>query len=218
MTKEFPIASPRLVAIVGGSGAGKSWLAAELQSKLGKEALRLSQDDFYRDLSHLSPARRARVNFNHPRAVDWLAFGRVLAQCKAGWTMEVPRYDFNTHTRASCFKRWKPRPFVLVEGLWLLRRPTLRRLFALRVFVECPYDLRLCRRIRRDQAERGRTERSVRRQFAGQVAPMHERFVAPQARWADVVLRSPVNRKEIEQLVQRIRGLLAPPLLIPGIL
>src|SRR5512140_3253218 len=91
---------PLLVAIVGGSGSGKTWLARRLQRRLAPEAARVSLDDFYRDRSRLSPARRARLNFDHPRSIDWAEFERVLGRLSAGRSARVPRYDFRTHCRA----------------------------------------------------------------------------------------------------------------------
>src|ERR1043165_4477758 len=92
---------PLLVAIVGGSGSGKSRLADELQTALGKSAGRLSLDDFYRDRSHLSAARRATINFDNPKAIDWISFEHVLANCLCRRKTRIPRYDFSTHCRRS---------------------------------------------------------------------------------------------------------------------
>jgi uridine kinase len=197
----------RLIAIAGGSGAGKTWLAARLQEVLGKEALRLSQDDFYKDLSHLSPGRRALVNFDHPRSLDWERLREVLAACLAGEEVEVPRYDFATHTRRAEPARYRPRRIILVEGLWLLQRVEIRRLFHLRIFVECPEIMRFDRRVQRDLAERGRTRHSVERSFYQRVRPMHERYVRPQARWADLVLGSPPAAAEVAAVAGRIEQL-----------
>lgn len=199
---------PRLVAIVGGSGTGKSWLAAQLQARLGKDATSLRLDDFYHDRSGLPLNRRGRVNFDHPRAMDWAAFEHVLTKCKAGLPVQMPRYDYQRHTRSAQLHWWRPRRLILVEGLWLLRRPSLRRLFALRVFMECSPQVQLKRRIERDVLERGRSEASVREQFWGRVLPMQERYVQPQARWADLVVKSPLAGRELESLAGRIRQLL----------
>src|SRR5439155_9499390 len=124
--------SPFLVAIVGGSGSGKTWLAEKLQAALAGKAARLSLDDFYRDRSHVAPARRAKINFDNPGAIDWAGFERVLRECAAGKAASLPCYDFKTHCRLRTSKRLPPRPVILVDGLWLLRRPSLRRLFGLR--------------------------------------------------------------------------------------
>ena len=201
--------SPRLVALVGGSGAGKSWLADRLQRALGSDAGRLSLDDFYYDRSHLPPKRRANVNFDHPRAIDWRSVERALEDCRSGRTIRLPRYEFVSHSRGPKPELWRPKPLILMEGLWLLRRPAVRRLFDLRIFVESPARLRFRRRLARDVAERGRSPAAVRRQFFQTVAPMHVRFVAPQARWADIRLRRPPDENEVRQLAARLRALLA---------
>jgi uridine kinase len=201
---------PKLVALVGGSGAGKSWLSHRLQEALEFPVTRLSLDDFYLDQSHLAPRLRERVNFDHPRVIDWRLAETVLRGCRAGRSVYVPRYSFVTHTRRQSFKMVTPRPIILVDGLWLLRRPRVRRLFDLRIFLYCPARLRLDRRLARDVANRGRDTRSVRRQFQKTVAPMHKRFVTPQARWADVVLRQTPGQREVEDLAAVICKMVYP--------
>jgi uridine kinase len=197
-----------LVAVAGGSGAGKTWLVERLQESLNGHAMRLSLDDFYHDRSHLPPARRARINFDHPRAIDWPAVEQTLKDFRAGRLAQVPQYDFTTHTRRPGGVELYPASIVLVDGLWLLHRPSLRGLFDLKIFVDCPISLRLQRRVRRDAAERGRSCSSTRKQFFETVAPMHDRYVAPQERWADIVLTQPMNDSALRRLTERLRGLL----------
>src|SRR5688572_27454107 len=110
---------PQLIGIAGGSCAGKSWLAARLQEQLGKIAGRLSLDDFYRDRSHLPPGRRARINFDHPRAIDWERVEGVLTELCAGRAASIPRYNYETHGRFAEETILAPAPLVLFEGLWL---------------------------------------------------------------------------------------------------
>lgn len=198
-------ALPFLVAIVGGSGSGKTWLADLLKKEFGAKAGRLSLDDFYRDRSHLPPGRRARINFDHPRAIDWQLLERTLQALAAGKPAEVPQYDFATHCRSSIAKTLRPRRIIIVDGLWLLHRASVRSLFSLSVFIECPAEVRLLRRIERDGVSRGRTEASVRAQFAEAVEPMNQRFVKPQSRRASLVLSSPCELTAIRKLVERIR-------------
>lgn len=202
---------PRLVAIVGNSGSGKSWLAGQMQRRLGKDALVLSLDDFYRDRSHLSPARRALVNYDHPRAVDWAALEEVLRQCRAGRPFASPRYDFARHARHSSWARKRPKPLVIVEGLWLLRRPCIRRFFSWRIFIDCPRALSLRRRVERDHQERGRSKAAVRARFCQRVAPMSRRYVQPQKRWADVVMKAPLSPEAVDGLVACLRQLSPQP-------
>jgi len=194
-----------LIAIVGGSGAGKTWLADRLQQALGPEACRLSLDNFYRDRSHLPLARREQINFDHPRAIDWPCLERVLKDCRVGRATHLPHYDFTSHTRLRTDPSWRPKPLIIADGLWLLRRPAVRRLFDLRIFLDCPAELRLRRRLTRDARERGRSRASVRRQFQATVTPMHERYVAPQAGRADLVLKQPLQEAEVRQLADGLR-------------
>jgi uridine kinase len=200
-----------LVAIVGGSGAGKTWLADRLEAALAPRVSRLSLDDFYRDLFHLSMARRARVNFDHPRAIDWPYLEQLLRDSLAGRPARMPCYDFATHTRRSGTRPWRPKTVVLCDGLWLLRRPSVRRLFRYKIFVDAPEPVRLRRRLQRDVQERGRSRASVINQFWKDVAPMHARFVAGQTRWADAVLRSPMSAAAVDQLAATLRALVMKP-------
>jgi uridine kinase len=197
----------KLIAIVGGSGAGKTWLADRLQQACGAAAGRLSLDDFYRDRSHLSPVRRAAINFDHPRAIDWPLVLQALRACREGRLARLPRYSFTTHTRLHQQEEWLPSSLVLMDGLWLFCRPTVRELFDLRIFLACATQLRLERRLARDVAERGRSAEAVREQFWKTVAPMHDQFVAPQARWADVILTEPPSEEEVQRLVDLVQHL-----------
>lgn len=197
-----------LIAIVGGSGAGKSWLTQRLGEILGEQAGALSLDNFYRDRSHLSPARRSRLNFDTPSAIDWLQAERTLRDCQAGRTTVVPRYDFATHRRLPGTTPWRPRRLVLVDGLSLLVRAPVRNLFALKIYLDCPPQLRLRRRLTRDVAERGRSAESVRAQFRATVAPMHERHVEPQRGWADLVLTQPFRKADLLALGDHLWSLL----------
>jgi len=196
---------PLLVAIVGGSGSGKSWLTEKLKAALAPNAGQLSLDDFYRDRSYLSPAQRARINFDHPAAIDWQSFEGVL-DCVLHWhKTEVPSYDFKTHCRLPRSRVLKPKPIMLVEGLWLLRSPHIRKLFGFRIFLDIPMQLRLRRRLNRDVADRGRSTKSVQDQFRKTVKPMHRKFVLPQIQWSDVVLKGKRSGRDIAKLTALLR-------------
>jgi uridine kinase len=201
-------AKPALVAIVGGSGSGKTWLTQKLEQALAPHAARLCLDDFYLDRSHLSTARRARLNFDHPRAIDWLSLDRVLKRALSGRVSRVPCYDFKTHCRLEREKALAPKPIILMEGLWLLRRPAIRRLFSLSIFLECAASTRLRRRIDRDLVSRGRSRFSIERQFRKSVQPMHARYVAPQACLADLVFKGDCNRRQVQGMVKHLKGFL----------
>lgn len=198
---------PLLVAIAGGSGSGKTWLADQLERILSPNVVRVSLDSFYLDRSHLSPARRARLNFDHPRAIDWVRLEAAVRALLENRAAEIPIYDFKTHARLARTAKLRPHPIVLLEGLWPLQRRSIRRLVSLGVFLHCPSRVRLSRRIARDQAARGRTRESIVQQFRDSVEPMHIRFVDPQAHRAHLVLRKPCGEREIRDLASRIRAL-----------
>ena len=198
-------ASPLLVAIVGGSGAGKSWLAKKLQTALAPDAVHLSLDDFYHDRSHLHPEQRAKLNFDNPRAIDWVIVQKTLNDLRNGQDTRLPRYNFKTHSRSEEENTLSPKPVVIMDGLWLLRRSSVRSAFGLKIFIECPARTRRNRRLTRDLRSRGRTRTSILDQLRKTVEPMYERFVAPQQRWADITLRHDVSEREVRRLAQELR-------------
>ena len=200
--------SNHLVAIVGGSGSGKGWLAERLGRLLGEQACHLSLDSFYRDRSHLAHRLRGRLNFDTPGAIDWTGAEQALRDCQAGRDTRVPRYDFTTHSRMDADVPLQPRPLVLVDGHLLLVRAAVRRLFDLKIYLDCPPGVRLRRRMNRDVVERGRSSAEARRQFRSTVAPMHARYVESQQRWADVVLSHPFRKPDILALADRLWVLL----------
>ena len=195
---------PLLVAIVGGSGSGKTWLADKLQAALGKKAGRLSLDDFYRDRSHLSPARRERINFDNPAAIDWHAFKHVLNLFLDWQEVKAPRYDFQTHSRLRRRRSLKPKRIVLVDGLWLLRSPGIRKFFGFSIFLDVPMRMRLRRRLARDVNGRGRSRKSVQEQFRRTVEPMHRKFVMPQIRLATHVHKGSWSKRDVEKFARLV--------------
>jgi uridine kinase len=194
----------RLIAITGGSGAGKGWLVERLCALFGGQACHLQLDDFYRDLSHLPPHRRSRVNFDLPRAIDWESAKRVLRACRAGRAARVPHYDFATYCRLPSPASWRPRPIVFVDGLWLLRSPGVRAFFDLKIFLATPARVRRSRRLARDVAERGYTVAAVEDRLRTTVMPLHNRYVEPQRKWADIVLAQPFQEAEVFRLADRL--------------
>lgn len=197
--------SPLLVAIVGGSGAGKSWLAKRLQAALDPDAVHFSLDDFYHDRSHLDPERRAEMNFDNPRAIDWLTVEKALNDLRNGRQTLLPRYNFKTHCRSAEVNTLVPKPVVIMDGLWLLRRSSVRSVFGLKIFIECPARTRRSRRLTRDLRSRGRTRASVLDQLRKTVEPMYDRFVAPQRKWADIRLRHDISEREVRRLAHELR-------------
>jgi len=203
------MSAPVHVAVVGGSGSGKTWLAEKLAAALAPRAARISLDDFYNDLSPLPIAARDKVNFDDPAAIDWEKFRAVIGAMRVGEAMELPAYDFATHTRKPESQTLLPPPLVIWDGLWLLHEDWLRKQFALTIFVDCGADERFRRRAERDRRERGRSFESVHCQFFEHVQPMHARFVEPQRQRAAQILDSPINPAALDGLVQKLLHLQA---------
>ncbi len=177
-----------VLGLAGGSGAGKTTLVDGLSSRLGGDVSVLWFDEYYHDLAHLPPERRAVANFDHPDSLDEALLIDHLDGLLAGRPVDVPVYDFATHTRTGRTRRVEPQPVVVVDGILVLAVPDVRSRLDLAVFVDAPAEVRLARRMDRDVRERGRTMASVRAQFEATVAPMHEAFVDPSAENADLRL------------------------------
>lgn len=160
----------------------------KLLDRLGSDGSHFTIDWYYRDLAHLTAAERAAVNFDHPDSLEAELFAEHLSALAAGQTIEAPVYDFATHTRTAVTHRVESRPYVVTEGIHLLGLAPVRALCTHAVFIDVPPEIRLARRVKRDIAERGRTEESVRDQWATTVAPMHDRFVQPSMATADRVV------------------------------
>lgn len=179
-----------LVAVCGGSCSGKSTLATRMLRLLGPEtATMLAFDSYYRDQASLTPEERAVVNYDHPDSLDVELFSEHLSLLADGQAIDCPVYDFATHTRVAETRRIEPAPVVVVDGILILADDRLVPQFDMRIFRQCPEEVRLDRRIERDMLHRGRTEESVRTQFAATVKPMHDRFVLPSAEHADVIFQ-----------------------------
>jgi uridine kinase len=176
------------IAIVGGTGSGKTTLAHALHERLGNDCAVIDHDSYYRDLSHLPAPARAVVNFDHPDSLENSLLIDHLHRLRAGRSIDKPKYCFATHSRLPEREWIAPKPIIVVEGILLMALPELRSAFDLRVFVEVPDDVRALRRLRRDVNERGRTIESVCAQWMQTVKPMHERYVAPARRGADLVV------------------------------
>ena len=198
-----------MIAIVGGSGAGKGWLVERLRRLLGERACHLPIDNFYRDRTNVVPGRRGSLNFDTPSAIDWARAEQAMRNCRDGRIARVPRYDFLAHRRLARATTLEPTPLVIVDGLSLLVHPPVRHLFDLKIYLDCPPGLRLRRRLASDVAERGRSAATVKRQFRSTVAPMHARFVEPQRQWADVILAQPFRKPDLILLADRLWALLS---------
>jgi len=153
---------PRVVALAGGSGSGKSTLARALRARLGEaQTASLPVDAYYHDLSHLEPADREGVNFDHPDALDLDLFATHIAALKSGLSVQMPTYDFTTHCRLSDSVNVAPRPWIIAEGILVAATAQLQALYDDLIFIEADAGVRYSRRLERDQRERGRDEESI---------------------------------------------------------
>lgn len=202
---------PVVVGVAGGTGSGKTTVAREILRRAGTRQISLIQHDaYYRDLSDLPLAQRVMQNFDHPDALDNDLLIVHLNQLKSGRAIEIPVYDFTTHTRTAETQRVEPRRVILVEGILLFADETLRQLMDVKIYVDTDADIRFIRRLQRDIAERGRTTDSVIRQYLATVRPMHQEFVEPSKRYADVIIpEGGFNEVALEMIASRIKVLLA---------
>lgn len=201
---------PVVVGVAGGTGSGKTTVATEILRRAGTDHISFIQHDaYYKDLSDLPMAQRAMQNFDHPDALDNELLIAHLQELKAGRPIQLPVYDFTTHSRTSRTVTVEPYPVILVEGILIFADEALRQLMDVRIYVDTDADIRFIRRLQRDIAERGRTMESVIHQYLATVRPMHEEYVEPSKRHANVIIpEGGFNEVAMEMIAARIRALL----------
>jgi len=185
-------------------------VASSILERLGADHIAvIPHDAYYRDLTGLAPALRAQINYDHPDSLETSLLIQHLQQLRAGVSINLPVYDFKTHTRTLQTIQIDPKPVVMVEGILIFLEPVLRELLDIKIFVDTDADIRFIRRLQRDIAERGRTSESVIRQYLDTVRPMHLEFVEPSKRYADVIIpEGGMNTVALDMLVARIQSLL----------
>jgi len=200
------VVTPLVIGIAGGTGSGKTTVAAKLAAAIpAGRCVVIDHDAYYRDQSPLAPHERDQVNYDHPSALESDLLARHLADLRAGRGVDVPIYDYATHTRRVQVRRVEPAPLVIVEGILVFVEAPLREQMDIKLFVDTDADIRLMRRIRRDLEQRGRTFQSVRDQYYATVRPMHLEFVEPSKRHADLVIpEGGDNRVAIELILGRL--------------
>lgn len=180
-----------VIGIAGGSASGKTSVAKKLLenqiSKVGSIAL-IRLDDYYKDLSNLSIEKRAATNFDHPDSIDFKLLKTHLMALKAGKKINKPIYDFTIHNRKQETELINPVNVVILEGILTLSELDIRQLCDIKLYVDTPDDIRFIRRLKRDTNDRGRTIESVINQYMDTVRPMHEQFVEPSKRYADIII------------------------------
>ncbi len=204
---ESGLPRPLIIGIAGGTGAGKTTIARTVVAELAGESVTLIEHDhYYREHPELDGDQRAQLNYDHPDSLESELLAAHLDALARGEAVDRPNYDFVSHRRREETTRLQPTRVIVVEGILIFAEPALRERFDVKVFVETPSDIRLLRRIRRDMERRGRSFEEVRRQYLKTVRPMHEAFVEPSRRYADVIIPEGGNNLvAIEMLVERLR-------------
>jgi len=178
-----------IIGICGGTGSGKTTIARAIVETVGAESVVLvEQDSYYRNLADMPLDERHQANFDHPDALDSEMLVNHIKRLKQGQTVEMPLYDFVTHTRSDRIQMIEPKPVVIVEGILIFAQPRVLDLLDIRIFVDTPDDVRLIRRLRRDFEERGRTFERTLDQYERTIRPMHFEFVEPSKRHADIIV------------------------------
>lgn len=179
----------KLVLIAGGTCSGKTTIAEAIGRRLSKlKTVIVSHDNYYKNLEHLSPSDRARVNFDHPDSIDKDYLLADLHEMLKGKAVNVPDYDFKTHSRKEGKLCVADADVIILEGIFALYYPELLTLADLKIYVDTDADLRLARRLSRDILERGREVDNVLNQYLETVKPSHEAFIAPSKKNADVII------------------------------
>src|SRR5262245_47802962 len=178
-----------IIGICGGTGSGKTTVARRiLENVRDEQVVFLQQDSYYRNLGDMPVELRHQINFDHPDALDNDLFINHVKALRAGEAIEMPVYDFSIHSRKSETIHVEPKPILIIEGILIFVDAALRGLMDIKIFVDTDDDLRFIRRLKRDVEERGRTVDSVIKQYLETVRPMHEQFVEPSKRYADVII------------------------------
>lgn len=200
-----------IIGICGGTGSGKTTIARRIVETVGaRNVVLLEQDSYYRNLTDMPLDARHKANFDHPDSIDSELLMNHLRRLKSALEIEMPVYDFKTHTRTNEVERIEPKSVVLVEGILIFAEPRVLEQLDVRVFVDTPDDIRFIRRLQRDIQERGRTMESVIEQYLVTVRPMHYEFVEASKRHADIIVPEGGNSGvSIEMLCSLIRGKLS---------
>lgn len=207
MNNHLPKNNPFIVGLCGGSGSGKTTLAQEWIEDFRFDVLHLSQDRYYRDLSEISIDERRKVNFDHPDALEGDLLVEQLQTLKQGDEIHAPIYDFAQHCRVG-YENLTPATIVLLEGTLVFALPSIQPLIDFRIFIDCPADVRLLRRLRRDITDRGRTFKFSASQWERTVKPMHNQFIEPHQASANLIINGEddiaINSKNVSQAINSL--------------
>ena len=195
-----------VIGIAGGTGSGKTTLMDNLISRFQGDVTVLSHDNYYKRHDELTYEERTKLNYDEPNALETDLMARHLDILRNGGSIDCPVYDFSAHNRSDDTIRIDPKPVIIVEGILIFENEELRNLMDIRIFVDTDADVRLCRRIKRDVEKRGRSLDSVLTQYQNTVKPMHERYVEPSKKYANLVVpEGGKNLVALDMIVGRIQ-------------
>lgn len=202
------MSNPLVIGVAGGSGSGKTTVVNYICEEFATDnILRIEHDSYYRELQHLPFEERVKQNFDHPASLETELMIRHIKALMEGYTVEVPVYDFEQHTRKDETITATPSQVILIDGILIFSEPELLELMDVKIFVDTDDDVRLLRRLKRDIEERGRSVESVLAQYEKFVRPMHLEFVEPSKRYADVIIpRGGKNKVALDMVSALIRG------------
>ena len=193
---------PLIIGISGGTGSGKSRFAKELMKRCIEDSyIYISQDSYYNDLSHMSFDDRCKINFDDPSAINFIELKNDLNSLVRNKKINRPIYDYTRHTRKKEFEKILPKDIIIVEGIFSLYNPDIRKLFDIKIFVDTPSDIRILRRAKRDINKRKRSIESIFLQYIEMVRPMHEKFVEPTKTYADIIVPNGGKNKEALDII-----------------
>jgi uridine kinase len=195
-----------VIGIAGGTGAGKTTVARLITESVGESITRIPIDNYYHDLSHLDFEERKSRNYDHPSAFEWDLLREQVSSLLEGQSVEMPQYDFSEHNRKPEPKEVEPTDVIILEGILALHDDALNEMMDLRLYVETDADVRILRRIQRDVVERGRDLESVIEQYLSTVKPMHDQFIEPTKRNADLIIPEGANSVAVSLLEEKVRA------------
>jgi uridine kinase len=199
-----------IIGVAGGTGSGKTTLTRKLKERFGDNVTVLSHDNYYKSHDDLTYEQRTMLNYDHPDAFDTDLLVEHLSALRKGKTIACPVYDFTTHNRSGETLLINPTGVILVEGILIFADSKLRDMMDVKIFVDTDADVRILRRVVRDVNKRGRTLESVVTQYLTTVKPMHEQFVEPSKRYADIIVpEGGKNAVALDMIVRRVEHHLA---------
>jgi uridine kinase len=201
--------TPFIIGIAGGSGSGKSTVTRKVIEAAGTEHTAvIIQDNYYRDQSDLTFEQRIHTNYDHPHAFDWALMAEQLDDLRNNVPIQMPTYNYTEHTRAKETVVVAPATVIVLEGIFALYDKALRDMMSLKIYVDTDPDVRFIRRLTRDIQERGRSMDNVISQYKATVRPMHNQFVEPSKRFADVILPHGANDPAVDMITAKIISLI----------